>query len=101
MAVCTQRQRVVLDFISEFTDQKGYAPTFQEIANGVGLKSLATVHKHITNLQSLGFLTRGVNRARTVEVTSPDALLEVRFRFEGKDRLWDNLAGCYWVRESL
>jgi SOS-response transcriptional repressor LexA len=100
LSVCTQKQRVVLDFISEFTDSKGYAPTFQEIANGVGLKSLATVHKHLTNLQNLGFLKRGANKARTVEVTDPDAL-EGRFRFEGKDRLWDNVAGCYWTREAM
>ncbi len=50
----TRRQKEVLDFISNFVQRNGYSPSFEEIARGLSLKSLATVHKHITNLQKKG-----------------------------------------------
>ena len=44
MAV-TRRQKEVLDFLESFVMRNGYSPSFEEIARGMGLKSLATVHK--------------------------------------------------------
>ncbi len=67
MAV-TRRQREVLDFIGGFVEQNGYSPSFEEIARGLNLKSLATVHKHVTNLQTKGALQRGHNRSRSIDV---------------------------------
>jgi repressor LexA len=67
MAV-TRRQKEVLDFISTFVERNGYSPSFEEIARGLDLKSLATVHKHITNLQNKGALQRGHNRSRSIDV---------------------------------
>ena len=67
MAV-TRRQKEVLDFIGDFVERHGYSPSFEEIARGLDLKSLATVHKHITNLQSKGALQRGHNRSRSIDV---------------------------------
>jgi repressor LexA len=57
MAV-TRRQKEVLDFLESFVTRNGYSPSFEEIARGMGLKSLATVHKHITNLEKKGMLDR-------------------------------------------
>jgi repressor LexA len=48
----TRRQKEVLDFLSTFTSRNGYSPSYEEIAAGLGLSSLATVHKHVTNLQT-------------------------------------------------
>ena len=50
----TRRQKEVIDFLSNFTQQNGYSPSYEEIAIGLGLSSLATVHKHVTNLQKQG-----------------------------------------------
>ncbi|HNY39558.1 MAG TPA: repressor LexA, partial [Bryobacteraceae bacterium] len=44
----TPRQKEVLDFILKFSEQHGYSPSFEEIAGGVDLASLATVHKHVS-----------------------------------------------------
>ena len=44
----TRRQRQVYDFIANFVHGHGYSPSFEEIGNGLGLSSLATVHKHIS-----------------------------------------------------
>ena len=65
--VLTKRQHEVLDFIAEFLRERGYSPSFQEIANGMGLNSLATVHKHISTLERKGFLRRGYNQSRSLE----------------------------------
>ena len=64
----TRRQKEVLDFLSEFTTQNGYSPSYEEIATGLGLNSLATVHKHVTNLQTKGLLQRSHNRSRSIDV---------------------------------
>jgi len=67
MAV-TRRQKEVLDFLESFVTRNGYSPSFEEIARGLDLKSLATVHKHITNLEKKGMLDRVHNRSRSIDV---------------------------------
>jgi repressor LexA len=67
----TRRQKEVVDFISNFVDRNGYSPSFDEIARGLNLKSLATVHKHITNLQKKGLLERAHNRSRSIDILPP------------------------------
>ncbi|HUA96839.1 MAG TPA: transcriptional repressor LexA [Terracidiphilus sp.] len=67
MAV-TKRQKEILDFLETFVRRNGYSPSFEEIARGMELKSLATVHKHITNLERKGMLDRVHNRSRSIDV---------------------------------
>ncbi len=64
----TKRQREILDYLTEFIQQHGYAPSLEEIGRRFGLSSLATVHKHLTNLQEKGFIKRAWNRSRSVEM---------------------------------
>jgi len=64
----TKRQREILDFLNEFIQDNGYAPSLEEIGRRFGLSSLATVHKHLTNLQDKGFIKRSWNRSRSVEL---------------------------------
>jgi len=64
----TKRQREILDYLGEFIEQHGYAPSLEEIGRRFGLSSLATVHKHLSNLQDKGFIRRAWNRSRSVEL---------------------------------
>lgn len=64
----TRRQREVYDFLQSFIEEHGYSPSFEEIGAGLGLSSLATVHKHISNLQEKGLLKRDYNRSRSIDV---------------------------------
>ncbi len=64
----TRRQRQVYDFIADFVQENGYSPSFEEIGVGLGLSSLATVHKHISNLENKGLLKRDYNRSRSIDV---------------------------------
>ena len=68
MQPLTKRQREILDYLSDFIGQHGYAPSLEEIGRRFGLSSLATVHKHLTNLQDKGFIRRAWNRSRSVEL---------------------------------
>jgi len=64
----TKRQRQVYDFIYGFVQKNGYSPSFEEIAGGLGLNSLATVHKHLTNLEKKGLVKRDYNRSRSIDL---------------------------------
>lgn len=75
----TKRQKQVLDFIAGFVDDNGYCPSYEEIAHGLELASLATVHKHISVLESKGYLKRGFNQSRSLEL-APKYLQEQQRR---------------------
>jgi repressor LexA len=72
----TRRQRQVYDYISRFVSERGYSPSFEEIGSGLGLSSLATVHKHISNLEKKGLLTRDYNRSRSIDLVPPKGRLK-------------------------
>jgi repressor LexA len=65
----TPRQKQVLDFLVTYCEGNGYSPSFEEIASGLDLASLATVHKHITALEQKGYLKRRYNESRSIEVS--------------------------------
>jgi len=75
----TRRQKQVYDFISEFVDNNGYSPSYDEIREGLGLNSLATVHKHITNLEQKELLRRDYNRSRSIDLLKPRGRLKQAF----------------------
>jgi repressor LexA len=64
----TRRQKEILDYLGRHIERKGYAPTIEEIGEHFGLSSLATVHKHLTNLQDKGLIKRVWNRSRALEL---------------------------------
>src|SRR5208283_3484885 len=66
----TRRQKQVLDFLVGFINRQGYSPSFEEIGAGLELSSLATVHKHMQTLEKKGFIRRGYNQSRSVEVVA-------------------------------
>lgn len=66
--VVYRRQRDLLEFISQFMQKKGYAPTLAEICDGLGLRSPATVHEHIQNLIEKGLLKKTEGARRGLEV---------------------------------
>jgi repressor LexA len=64
----TPRQKEILEYLGRHIEKKGYAPTIEEIGEHFGLSSLATVHKHLTNLQEKGLIKREWNRSRALEL---------------------------------
>ena len=62
----TKKQKRTLDFVASFIEQRGYSPSYREIANGLKLNSVATVAQHIDSLVTKGLLTKGNNSARSL-----------------------------------
>jgi len=64
----TKRQRDIYNAIRRFIKKHGYSPSLEEICSDVGLSSLATVHKHLKNLEHKGVISRKWNRGRSIEI---------------------------------
>ena len=64
----TKRQKELLDFLAQFIERNGYSPSYEEIAGGLQLASLATVHKHISALEAKNYLRRSFNQSRSLEI---------------------------------
>ncbi len=70
MVPLTKRQREILDYLTEYIGEHGYAPSFEEIAAAMKYGSLATVHEHLSNLERKGVIRRAYNESRSIEVLS-------------------------------
>ena len=66
----TKRQKEILDYIESFIDDRGYAPSFEEIAESFGYSSLATVHEHLSNLERKGYIRKSYNESRSIELVA-------------------------------
>lgn len=75
----TKRQKEVLEFLADFIDKNRYSPSYEEIADGLSLNSLATIHKHVSSLESKGYLRRAFNQSRSLEI-APRYAAEVEKR---------------------
>jgi repressor LexA len=88
MAYLTERQKEILDFIREYRQDKGIAPTHREICERFGYSSYGTVYKHLKLLQQKGFLKRDWNQKRGIEllraVPSPELTGEVELPYYGR-----------------
>lgn len=67
----TKRQSEILKYLQEHIRDRGYAPSFEEIAEHFSFQSLATVHEHLTNLERKGYIHRTHNESRAIEVLPP------------------------------
>ncbi len=64
----TKRQREILTYLATYSEEHGYAPSFEEIATQFNYNSLATVHEHLTNLERKGYIKRAYNESRGIEL---------------------------------
>jgi repressor LexA len=77
----TQRQKDILDYITDFSERNRYEPSYAQIARHFRVKSRATIAKHIAALERRGLLTRTHGEgsfALSVNVDDPDALCQVK-----------------------
>ena len=68
----TRRQRQILDYIGSYIEEKGYSPSFEEIAGHLNVASLNGVYKHLRALEERGFIRRLSNQARSIQLRNPD-----------------------------
>jgi repressor LexA len=70
----TKRQREILTYLANYSEEQGYAPSFEEIATQFNYNSLATVHEHLTNLERKGYIKRAYNESRGIELMPSEVL---------------------------
>jgi repressor LexA len=66
--ILTKRQKQLYDYLDDYIATHGFAPTLEEIGEHFRLNSLATVHKHLTNLEHKGLIVRKWNFSRAIEL---------------------------------
>ena len=70
MGSLTKRQSEILRFVSKFIKDYDYAPSYREIAEGMGLSSPSTIHQHLQVLKGKGFLSMDPDVPRGIEISN-------------------------------
>lgn len=81
----TAKQKTVLNYIENYNAEHDFSPTYREIMEGLGLKSVSSVAEHIENLVNKGALKRRPNEARSLEIVDtsyPETTELFRFHLE-------------------
>lgn len=73
------RQKQILDFIRDFLKKRGYPPSVREICAATNLKSTATVHSYLVQLEKKGFITRDPQKPRAIIVSDNKYLFDSSF----------------------
>lgn len=68
MTKLSNRQKMILDFIKNEVEMKGYPPSVREIAVAVGLASSSTVHGHLARIEGKGYIRRDPTKPRAIEI---------------------------------
>ncbi len=73
----TKRQKEVLDFITDYQERKGYAPSLDEIRKKLKLSSVSTAHFHVSKLRDLGLLSKEENKPRSIEAFGRETMVKI------------------------
>lgn len=76
MEPLTRRQVEILGYIREYLDEKGYAPSHEEIAERFGYRAISTVAEHLNTLQEKGYILRTPGRSRALRLLRPGEVAE-------------------------
>lgn len=79
--VLYKRQGQILDFIRQYIQQNGAAPTLKQMAKAINVNSLATVHEHLSALEKKGFIKRKAGKSRAIQIVDE----ELHFSSKGID----------------
>lgn len=63
-----KRQRQILDFIRQYIQKNDYSPTLVQIAEAIGVSSLATVHEHLSSMAKKGVIKKFEGAVRGLDV---------------------------------
>ena len=111
MSRTSNKSQLILEFVDQFVQENGYAPSVREIGAAVGLRSTASVSYHLQALQEKGLLlspgAKGRKRAIVTNirpgqipvvgvVTAGVPILAVENQ-EGT-MAWDGESGCFALR---
>ena len=111
MARTSNKRKQILEFLTRFVNEHGYAPTVREICAAVGLQSTATVHYHLNALREDGLISMDEMKKRAISL--PDSHRADRIPIVGVVTAgvpilateniegylpWDGEPGCFVLR---
>lgn len=67
-AVLYNREKRVLEFVSQYIQRHGYAPTLIEIAKGIDVNAVSTIHEHLDRLVQKGYIKKSKGFERSIEI---------------------------------
>ena len=76
MEKLTDKQKSILQILKKLIADKGYPPTVREIGDEAHLSSPATIHFHLNKLEEKGYIKKGDNKNRTIEILVPNEYLD-------------------------
>jgi len=76
----TKKQKKVLEYIESYTQKHGFSPSHDEIRKHLKLSSVSTVNHYMKILQEKGYIKRGKNIARSVEVDKKESIISIPFK---------------------
>ncbi len=76
----TKKQKKVLEYIELYTQKHGFSPSHDEIRKHLKLSSVSTVNHYMKILQEKGYIKRGKNIARSVEVDKKESIINIPFK---------------------
>ncbi len=66
----TSKQKMVLDFITDFISKNGYSPSYRQIAKGLSISSTNTIFRAVKNLKELGLIEMAHRKHRGVRLNT-------------------------------
>lgn len=64
----TEKQKMVLNFISDEVSRCNYPPSVREICKAIGIRSTATVHGYLDTLEAKGYISRVATKPRAIQL---------------------------------
>ncbi len=68
----SDKQVKILKYIKDELTLRGYPPSIREICKAVGLSSTSSVHAHLNTLEDKGYIKKGTNKRRALEIIDVD-----------------------------
>lgn len=108
MGRVSNKRAEILSFLKQFTAEKGYPPTVREIMRAVGLKSTASVHYHLAELNRTGAISVDGSKNRAISLPEKDGVPILGVVTAGQPILavenvegylpWKREEGCFALR---
>lgn len=75
MRPLTPRQQAILDFVGDFSRDRGFSPSLREIGEAVGLANVSAVRGHVAALEKKGRLRKEPDQPRSISVVASPSLM--------------------------
>jgi SOS-response transcriptional repressor LexA len=110
MIAMSHKQRQLLDYIKATIADRGVSPSFDEMADAIGLKAKSGVHRYITQLEDRGLISRRSGCSRSINVvdraeemaffeTLPSGIRHIIRTIAIRERCTNETVMREWIRE--